>query len=131
MRSVPDPERMVEVVRRWWDEVWGEADTGPIDELVADRYVRHSASGTRVLTREELKADMAQYFRVLHKPTTTVDDRAVAADRVWSRLTSRGVDLETGELRTVTWLQVHRFDDTCRICETWLLYADGVDWNAG
>ena len=87
------------VVRRWLDEVWMAGDLDAVDELVAERYVRHGPSGTVVRDRDALRDDMRQYFRVLHKPVITVDDQAVAGDRVWTRMTIEGVDLEAGTTR--------------------------------
>ena len=98
------------VVRRWLDEVWMAGDLDAVDELVAERYVRHGPSGTVVRDRDALRDDMRQYFRVLHKPVITVDDQAVAGDRVWTRMTIEGVDLEAGTTRLMTWLQVFRID---------------------
>jgi hypothetical protein len=120
-----------DVVQRWLDEVWMGGDLDVVDELVAPRYVRHGPSGTVVRDRDELRDDLRQYFRVLHKPVITVDDKAVAGDRVWTRLTIEGVDLEAGDTRVMSWLQVFRIDDDGRIAESWLLHATGVDWRGG
>ena len=79
-------------------------------------------------TRDELRDDLRHYLRVLHKPVISIDDEAVAGDRVWVRMTMRGVDLEAGTPRLMTWLQVFRLDDAGRLAETWLLHATGVDW---
>jgi hypothetical protein len=81
-----------------------------------------------VRNRDELRDDLRQYFRVLHQPVITVDDQAVAGDRVWTRMTIEGVDLEAGDTRVMSWLQVFRIDDDDRIAESWLLHAVGVDW---
>jgi hypothetical protein len=117
----------VAVIRRWWDEVWGEERLDLIPELVGEPYVRHSAAGTVTRDHEGLAKDLCQYWRVLNRPTVSFDDMAVADDKVWSRVTMEGVNLETGELRKVSWLQVHRFADG-RIVESWMLYANDVDW---
>ena len=42
------------------------------------------------------------------EPEIEVHDRVVDGDRVWSRVTMRGVSFETGQPRTVQWLQIHR-----------------------
>jgi ketosteroid isomerase-like protein len=122
--AVVDP---VAIMRRWWDEVWGEGRLDLIPELVAERYVRHSASGTVERDHEAFQSDMCQYQRVLHSATVSLDDVAVSGDRVWSRVTMQGVNLETGDPRTVSWLQVHRIENG-RIAESWVLYANDVDW---
>ena len=117
-----------EVVRRWLDDVWVGGDLDAVDELVAERYVRHGASGTVVRSRDGLREDLRHYFRVLHKPVISVDDQAVSGDRVWTRLTIEGVDLAVGETRLMTWLQVFRIDDDGRLAESWVLHAVGIDW---
>lgn len=116
------------VVRRWLDEVWMAGDLDVVDELVAPRYVRHGPSGTVARDRDALREDLRQYFRVFHKPVITVDDQTVAGDRVWTRMTIEGVDLEAGTTRVMTWLQVFRIDAEGRLAESWLLHAVGVDW---
>jgi hypothetical protein len=126
--SAPDPAG---VVQRWLDEVWMGGDLDVVDELVAPRYVRHGPSGTVVRDRDGLREDLRQYFRVLHKPVITVDDQAVAGDRVWTRMTIEGVDLEAGTTRVMSWLQVFRIDDEGRLSESWLLHAVGIDWRGG
>jgi SnoaL-like domain len=118
------------VIRRWLDEVWMAGDLDAVDELVAPRYVRHGVSGTVVRDRAGLKEDLRHYFRVLHKPVITVDDQAVAGDRVWMRMTIEGVDLEAGTTRLMTWLQVFRVDDEGRLAESWVLHAAEVDWRS-
>jgi SnoaL-like domain len=117
------------VINRWWNEVWGEARVELVDELVADKYVSHGVDGTLVRTREQLKADLVQYQRVLYRPLTTIDDQVVAGDTVWSRLTSRGVNLETQEPITISWLTVSRLVEG-RLAESWVLHAVGTDWKA-
>jgi hypothetical protein len=116
------------VVRRWLDEVWMAGDLDAVDELVAQRYVRHGPSGTVVRDRDDLRNDLRHYIRVLHKPVISVDDQAVDGDRVWTRMTIEGVDLEAGEPLLMTWLQVFRVDTDGRIAESWLLHVTGVDW---
>ena len=65
---------------------------------------------------------------MLHHPVISVDDQAVSGDRVWTRLTIEGVDLDVGETRVMTWLQVFRVDADGRLAESWVLHAMGVDW---
>jgi ketosteroid isomerase-like protein len=118
------------VIARWWSEVWGQGRLDLIDELVAEPYVTHSSDGTTVRTPTQLKADMVQYQRILYRPSTTVDDQVVAGDTVWSRLTSRGANVETQQPITISWLTVTRVVDG-RIAESWTLHTPGVDWHAG
>ena len=115
--------------RRWWEQVWGAGDIGLIDQLVTDPYLRHNSAGSRKVSRAELKKDMVQYQRVLHRATTTIDDHVVAGDRIWVRATSRGVNRETGDTALVTWLVVHRVVDG-RLAESWSATLSGVAWDA-
>lgn len=114
-------------MERWWQEVWGEARLDLISELVCDRYVRHGAAGTVERDHEALRDDLEQYQRTLHRPEVTIGDMTVDDDKVWTRVTMRGVNIETGDLRTVSWLQLHRLDGG-RIAESWMLYANDIDW---
>lgn len=123
----PTDEEMIAVVRRLWDGVWRDNDVAVIDELMADRYVRHNAAGTETLTREDLKEAFVQYQRVLHAPVTTVDACARAGDTLFLRATSRGVNIETGGEQVVTWMAAYRFEDL-RIAEGWIATVPDVDW---
>jgi hypothetical protein len=116
------------LMRTWWERVWGEADLAVLDDILADPYVRHTSAGTEALSPAAYKAKLVQYHRVLHKPTTVVDDEAVVGDRIWNRATSRGLNLETGEVTLVTWFIEHRIADG-RIAESWIATLAGVDWS--
>lgn len=118
----------VEVVQRWQERGWGEGDLDAVDDLIGDTFTRHSSSGTAVRTRAELKDDLRQYQRALHRPTITVHDRVVDGDRVWTRMTMRGCNLDTGEERTVDALQIHRVEGGV-IVEAWSLHASGANWD--
>jgi hypothetical protein len=115
------------VVDRWWNEVW-DGRVEVIDEIVAEPYVRHGRDGTRTQTREQLKADMAQYLRVHHRPMVTIADQVVSGSKVWSRVSSEAVNLETGEPSRISWLQIHRVDDEGRLAEVWTLYSHDAGW---
>jgi ketosteroid isomerase-like protein len=115
------------IVRRYWDGLWNRRDLGVIDELIADPYVRHSSAGTRSLSHAEFKREVSFSWQLLHDPATTVDDQVAAGDRVWTRATTTGVNLDTGETSVVTWLVVHRVAGG-RIVESWSATIPGVDW---
>jgi hypothetical protein len=116
------------VVARWQERAWGECDLSAVDELVAEPFVRHGPTGTTSRTHAELKRDLRQYQRALGKPTITVRGRVVDGDRVWSHVTLRGASLDTGDLRSVERLQIHRVVDGL-IVEVWSLYATDVEWD--
>lgn len=112
----------------WHDRGWSRGDTTVVDDVIGDSFTRHSASGTSVRTRDQLKDDLRQYQRALHQPEITVHDRIVDGDRVWSRLTMRGCNLDTGERRTVDSLTIHRIE-AGRIVEVWSLHAAAANWD--
>jgi hypothetical protein len=114
-------------VHQWWDGVWGKGDLTLIDQIVTDPYIRHSASGNRVVSRKQLKKDMAQYRRTMHEAVTTFQDRCVVEDKIWTRATSRGMNLETHEASVVTWLIVQRLEGP-QLAESWSATLTGVDW---
>ena len=66
---------------------------------------------------------------MLSRAQTTIDDRVVDGDTVWTRATSTGINRETGERAIVTWLLVQRVVDG-RIAEQWVATFPGVDWTA-
>lgn len=116
-----------EIVDEWQQRAWGDCDLTAVDELVAEPFVRHGVTGSARRTRDELKHDLRQYQKALGKPVITVHDRVVDGDKVWSRVSMRGASLQTGERRTIDWLQIHRVVDG-RIVEVWTLHATDVDW---
>jgi hypothetical protein len=124
-----DQQHSTAIVRRYWDGLWNRRDLGVIDELIAEPYTRHSSAGTRSLSRAEFKKEVAHSWQLLHDPSTTVDDQVATADRVWTRATTTGVNLDTGEASVVTWLVVHRVAGD-RIAESWSATLPGVDWRA-
>jgi hypothetical protein len=112
---------------RWWDEIWRDGNLDAVDELLTDPFVRHTSLGSMVSPRHEYKAMLAEIQRTLCRPETTIDDRVVAGDRVWTRATSRGLNLETAETTVVTWMLVQRVAEG-RLAEHWVLTVRGVDW---
>jgi hypothetical protein len=117
----------VPIVRRYWDGLWVRRDLGVIDELIGEPYVRHSSTGTRTLTRAEFKREIKQAWHLLHDPSTSIDDQVAAGDRVWTRATTVGVNLDTGEQSVLTWLVVHRLAGG-KLVESWSATLPGVDW---
>lgn len=120
-------EAMLAVVRRLWDAVWRDNDVAALDDLIAERYIRHNSTGTEDLSRQELKEAFVQYQRVLHAPVTTMDAAAREGDLVFVRATSRGTNIETGRAQVVTWMASYRFEGD-RIAEGWIATIPDVDW---
>ena len=127
MSEADRTEQMLDVVRRLWDAVWRDGDVAKLDDLIAERYVRHNSMGTEDLSRQELKEAYVQYQRVLHAPVTTVDASAREGDVVFVRATSRGVNIETERPQVVTWMASYRFEGD-RIAEGWIATIPDVDW---
>lgn len=122
-----DQQALTSIVQRYWDGLWNRRDLTVIDELIAEPYVRHSSAGTRSLSRAQFAREVRESWQLLHDPATTVDDQVAAEDRVWTRATTTGVNLDTGQTSVVTWLVVHRVADG-QIAESWSATLPGVDW---
>jgi ketosteroid isomerase-like protein len=125
--SDPNSSDPIRVVERWQARAWGDGDLTAVDDLLADPVIRHGPSGTQRRSHDEMKRDLQAYQRALGQAEVVVHDRVVDGDRVWSRLTMRGANMDTGEPRTLQWLQIHRVVDG-RIAEYWVLYATDVKW---
>lgn len=117
----------VSVVEQWQVRAWGACDLSVVDELAADPLLRHGPAGTEYRSHAELKRDLKSYQRALGAAEITVHDRIVDGDRVWSRTTMHGANMETGMPRTLQWLQIHRVVDG-KLVEVWSLYASDVKW---
>lgn len=118
------------LVRRWWTEVWGNERDDLIPELTTEPFTRHSQNGTVVRTHRELAADMQQYRRILHGCSAEFESQFSHADRVFSRIRTTGVNLETEEAMVVHWMQEHRIADGL-LAETWVLYTFTGKWVPG
>lgn len=112
---------------RWWDEVWGAGDLDVLDDILTDPFTRHTADGTFTAPRAEYKQLLRGTQNTLRGVKTTIDDRQFGHDRIWTRATSRGVNLQTGDPVVISWLLVQRVEGG-RFAEHWLLTARGVDW---
>jgi hypothetical protein len=124
-----EQESLTAVVGRYWDGIWSRRDLSVIDEVIAEPYVRHTSAGTRSLTHEQLKREVTDAWRLLHDPETTIDDQVATEDRVWTRATTTGINLDTGTPSVLTWLVVHRLSGS-RIVESWSATLPGVDWRS-
>ncbi len=122
-----DDAARLAIADRWWNDIWRDADADAVDELLTDPFRRHSGLGSSVSTRSDYKEMLAEFQRTLCRPQTTIDDRTVDGDRVWTRATSHGLNRETGENTVVTWMIIQRINDG-RIAEHWVLTLRGVEW---
>jgi len=119
-------EEALALVRRWYD-IWREDDLSVVDELCTDPYIRHTGMGTERLSLAEYKKKLAQTTRVLKGAVTSIDDFVVDGDKVWSRATSRGVNLDTVDKSVMSWIVVHRIEDG-KLAEVWAATVPGVEW---
>ncbi len=118
-----------ELMRAWWERAWGDGDLDVLDRLLVDPYVRHTSVGTETISVAAYKAKFVQYQRVMHRPVTTVYDEAIVGDRSWNRATSKGVNLETGDVAVISWFLQHRVAGG-RIAETGIASLTGGDWGS-
>jgi hypothetical protein len=123
-----NPDEARALLRGWWERVWGEGDLDALDELLTDPYTRHTAAGSETIGRDAYKAKLANSQRLLYRPDTTIDDEVVVADRIWTRATSTGLNLDTGEVAVITWLTIHRVEGG-RLAEAWIAAMVGVKWD--
>lgn len=114
---------------RYWNEVWGNGDLDLVGELFGQPYVRHNRNGSKSLTHDDVRRDLVQYWRTLRSPRVQIDDQVVSGDRVWTRLTVRGVNADSGDETPVSFIQIARVAGGL-IAETWSLNAPEVDWTA-
>jgi ketosteroid isomerase-like protein len=119
-------EDALTLVRRWYD-IWRQDDLSVVDELCTDPYIRHTGMGTERLSLAEYKKKLAQTTRVLKGAVTTIDDHVVDGDKVWSRATSRGVNLEAVDKAVMSWIVVHRIEGG-KLAEVWAATVAGVEW---
>jgi hypothetical protein len=124
---VPD-DTLTTLIDRWW-QVWRDGDTNAVDDLCTDPYVRHTSMGSERISRAEYKRRLAMSMEVMRGAVTTIDDQVVDGDRVWTRATSRGVNLKTDDRSVITWMVVHRIEGD-RIAESWAATLPGVEWDA-
>ena len=117
------------VVRAYWERVWLERDLDALDDVVADRIVRHTAEGTETLPRQELRSRLAGVFDAVRASEVSFDAMTTEGTTVWVRLTLRGVSLATAAPMSLVWLAQYRIEDG-RIAELWALHQPGADWSA-
>jgi ketosteroid isomerase-like protein len=117
-----------DLMRGWWERVWREGDLDALDDLLTDPYTRHTSAGSETITRAAYKQKLANSQRLLYRPDTTVEDEVVGDDRIWTRATSTGLNLDTGEVAIITWMTIHRVEDG-RLAEAWIAALVGVQWD--
>ncbi len=122
-----DPPSPLEVSQRWWDELWHDGNLAVVEEIFTDPLIRHNDTGTEVTGLAAYRGRLSEVQRALSRVDTTIDDRVVDGDKVWTRATSRGINRETGERTIVSWLLVQRVENG-RIAEHWVATFPGIEW---
>ena len=124
-----DPTPAESVVRGYWDRIWLDRDLDALEDLVADRIVRHTAEGTETLTRAEMRTRLAGAFDAVRASKVSFDAVTAAGAIVWVRLTMHGVSLATAAPMSLVWLAQYRVEGG-RIVELWALHQPGADWSS-
>jgi hypothetical protein len=117
----------VQAARDRWMQVWNEGRLDLVSETLAASYIRHEPDGTRTVTMEQYREEIAATRKRQPDIHLTPNDEAITEDRWWVRWTSNGTDAETGERITTASIQVYRIDRG-RILETWWGRRAGTSW---
>ena len=109
------------LLRRWYDEMWGQAQPDLIPELAGPRYTRHEMGGTRIVSADEYRDQTAGLMTQLSfldlRYGLVAEDDKVCAVGTW-RVQPLGEGAQ-GEARQWDWVQLFRAEDG-RLVETWL-----------
>jgi hypothetical protein len=108
-------------------QVWNEGRLDLVSETLAASYIRHEPDGTRTVTMEQYREEIAATRQRQPDIHLTPNDEAITEDRWWVRWTSNGTDAETGERITTASIQVYRIVRG-RILETWWGRRAGTSW---
>lgn len=100
------------VLRRWYDEMWSAKNADLILDLVGPQYVRHEMNGTRSVTPEEYREQVAGLQAAIEisdfRYDLIAEDDRVVAIGTWK------VDGQQWD-----WVQAFRVEHG-RLVETWL-----------
>ena len=117
------------LLRRWYDEMWGQARPELIPELAGPLYTRHEMGGTRVVSAEEYRDQTAAVLTQLSfddlRYGLVAEGDKVCAIGTW-RVRS-GADAADSEGKQWDWVQLFRAEEG-RLVETWL---SGIGMESG
>ena len=113
-----DATKEVRAIFDRWEEVWHHGKLELVSETVGPSYVRHEPQGTRTVTPEEYREEIAASRKKLPDIRFTMHDQATQGDKAWFRWTLNGTDAQTGKPVTEAGLQVYRVANG-RLVETW------------
>lgn len=115
------------IVRKYWDSIFLERDLDALDTLVTEPSIRHTASGTRRFSRQELKDHFLDAFSAFRAEDVVFEAVSVDGDDVWVRATIHAVSLATMTPISFAWLTQYRVQDG-QISEAWSLHQSNMDW---
>ncbi len=84
------------LLRRAWDEIYGQGRLDSIEEFVLDDVIAHEPDGD-VLGVEEFKRYLATYLAAFPDTSATIEDVIAEGHKVVSRYTVRGTHKGTTE----------------------------------
>lgn len=129
MSGTPESRSVEDIVERYWEHVWIRRDLSVIEELYTDPTVRHTESGTRVVSVRELQQSLSDGLRVVRGESFSIDQLTVADDIAWLRLTLHGVRIATLTPTSFVWLAQYRLSGG-KIAEMWALHRSDLDWHS-
>ena len=111
-----------------WGRVWNEGRLDLVSEALAASYIRHEPNGTRTVTMEQYREEIAAMQKRIPDIHFTFHDEAITDNTWWVRWTLNGTNAETSEPATRSGLQVYRIANG-RLVETWLApHGGGPTW---
>jgi hypothetical protein len=115
------------VLRRWYDEMWGQLRPELISELVGPVYTRHETGGTRRVTPEEYRAQTTPFMAQISiedlRYSLIAEGDKVCAVGSWRIKAAEGAqggaDVWGPDGKQWDWVQLFRVEGR-RLVETWL-----------
>lgn len=121
-------EEHTALLRRAWDEVYGQGRIDSLQDLVLDDVVAHGPDGD-VRGLEDLKRYLAAYLVAFPDTSVTIEDVVAEGDNVVSRYTVRGTHRgttqeygpPTGRQLVVEGITLYRFEGG-KVAQMWDRY---------
>ena len=111
-----------------WRQVWNEGRLDLVSEALAASYIRHEPNGTRTVTMEQYREEIAAMQKRIPNINFTFHDEVITDNTWWVRWTLNGTNAETSEPAARSGLQVYRIANG-RLVETWwALHGGGPNW---
>jgi hypothetical protein len=120
------PSPLAELFARW-EKVWHDKAYDLAPDCVADHYIRHDESGSRMVTREAYLEEMRGVHAQRPDIRVVVFDHDFGGDRAWFRFMFRWAEAEGGTV-TRSGMQSYRIEGG-RLAETWIaMQPVGSKW---